>query len=46
MKNVSFKTEQNAIVRRTLSLEEFIVSYITPSNFQINDLKTITISDK
>ncbi|WP_308992339.1 hypothetical protein QLS71_000910 [Mariniflexile litorale] len=46
MKNLSFKTQQNAIVKRTLNLEEFIMNYIAPSNIQINDLNTASSSDK
>lgn len=46
MKNLSFKTEQNAIVKRTLSLEEFIVNYIVPPNIQIKDSNVISNSGK
>lgn len=34
MENLNYKTQQNAIVRRTLSLEEFIENYIAPSHNQ------------
>ncbi|TCL63154.1 hypothetical protein EV196_110107 [Mariniflexile fucanivorans] len=46
MKNLSFKTQQNAIVKRTLSLEEFIGNYIAPSQIKDSDLNPISIADK
>lgn len=46
MKNSSFKTGQNAVVKRTLSLEEFIMNYTTSSNIQIRDLKIISNDNK
>ena len=46
MKNLSFKTGQNAVIKRTLSLEEFIMNYTTSSNIQIRDLKIISNDNK
>jgi len=44
MENSSFKTAQNAIVKRTLSLEEFIINYITSSNIKLANFKAIATS--
>ncbi len=46
MKNSSFKTGQNAVIKRTLSLEQFIMNYTTSSNIQIKDLKIISTDNK
>ncbi|WP_445733090.1 hypothetical protein [Mariniflexile sp.] len=46
MKNPRFKTQQNAIVKRTLSLEEFLMDYIVPSKIQMSDLKTVSINNQ
>lgn len=46
MENSRFKTQQNAIVKRTLSLEEFLMRYFTPAQIQMTDLKTVSINSK
>ncbi|WP_372752531.1 hypothetical protein [Mariniflexile sp.] len=46
MKNLSFKTPQYAIVKRTLNLEEFMLNYMTPSQIQNSDLNPFSTSDK
>lgn len=46
MKNLSFKTQQNAIVKRTLNLEEFIVNYIAPSNIKNTNSNIISLGEE
>ncbi|WP_157757582.1 hypothetical protein [Pseudalgibacter alginicilyticus] len=46
MKNSSFKSQQNAIVKRTLNLKEFIVNYIAPANIENNDLDVFPVNEK
>ncbi|MBP0903682.1 hypothetical protein ACFSKN_03770 [Mariniflexile gromovii] len=47
MKNISLKTQQNAIVKRTLNLEEFVKNYLVPvGSTNDSDLKPITIAAK
>lgn len=44
IKNSSFKTGQNAVVKRTLNLEQYIMIYMASSN--IKDLKVISTGIK
>lgn len=39
MTDLNIKTKQNAIIKRTLTLDEFIKVYIKPSQIAINNLK-------
>lgn len=39
MKNSNINTKQNAVIKQTLSLEEFVKKYIISSQNEIKDLK-------
>lgn len=39
MKNSNINTKQNAVIKQTLSLEEFIKKYISSSKNEIKDFK-------
>lgn len=41
MKKPSFRTEQNAVIKRTLSFQQLIMNYMDLPNIQIKDLKVI-----
>ncbi|MGA9637442.1 hypothetical protein [Flavobacterium sp.] len=41
MKDSTINTKQNAIIKRTLSLDEFIVKYIGSSKIEIKNLKKL-----
>lgn len=46
MKDISFKSQQNAIIRRTLNLEEFMMNYASPYDLKNNEFKVISVNDK
>jgi hypothetical protein len=46
MKNLSLNSKQNAAIKQTLSIEEFINKYISSSKVDIKDLKFFSFNLK
>jgi hypothetical protein len=46
MKNLSLNSKQNAAIKETLSIEEFIKKYISSSKVDITDLKFFSFNLK
>ena len=46
MKNLSLNSKQNAAIKQTLSIEEFIKKYISSSNVEIQRFKIFLLQFK